>query len=115
MWPHPARRMAPRSGPFGAGRAPQPDWTCRAALPPGAPDGDDSVSGHTGGTVMKVLVTYATRHGATRGIAERIAAALERHDLDVTLEPAAKVADAAAFDAAVIGSAAYAFHWLGDA
>ena len=64
---------------------------------------------------MKVLVTYATRHGATRGIAERIAAALERHDLDVTLEPAAKVADAAAFDAAVIGSAAYAFHWLGDA
>ena len=64
---------------------------------------------------MKVLVTYASRHGATRGIAERIAAALERHDLDVTLKPAANVEDVAAFDAAVIGSAAYAFHWLGEA
>jgi len=64
---------------------------------------------------MKVLVTYASRHGATRGIAERIAAALERQNLDVTFEPVEKVEDAAGFDAAVIGSAAYALHWLGEA
>jgi len=64
---------------------------------------------------MKVLVTYASRHGATRGIAERIAAALERQNLDVTFEPVESIQDAAGFDAAVIGSAAYALHWLGEA
>jgi menaquinone-dependent protoporphyrinogen oxidase len=64
---------------------------------------------------MRVLVAYASRHGATRGIAERIAAAIERQNLDVSLEPVAKVDDVAGFDAAVIGSAAYTFHWLGEA
>jgi flavodoxin len=28
---------------------------------------------------MNVLVTYASRHGATKGIAERVAATLERN------------------------------------
>lgn len=64
---------------------------------------------------MRILVTYASRHGATRGIAERIAATLERHDLDVTFQPADKAGDARLYDAAIIGSAAYAFHWLGEA
>jgi menaquinone-dependent protoporphyrinogen oxidase len=64
---------------------------------------------------MRILVTYATRHGATRGIAERIAAALERHDLEVTLEPVERAGDPGRYDAAVIGSASYAFHWLGEA
>ena len=35
---------------------------------------------------MKILVAYASRHGATKGIAERIAQTLERNGLDVTLE-----------------------------
>src|SRR5690348_296424 len=113
MWPDPARRMAPRGGPFGAGRAPPPDWRGGAALPTGGVDGDDSVSTRTGGAAMKVLVTYASRHGATRGIAERIAAALERQNLDVTFEPVERIQEATGFDAAVIGSAAYALHWLG--
>jgi menaquinone-dependent protoporphyrinogen oxidase len=64
---------------------------------------------------MRILVTYASRHGATRGIAERIAAALERRDLDVTFKPVDKAGDADRYDAAIIGSAAYAFHWLGEA
>ena len=34
---------------------------------------------------MKILVAYATRHGATQGIAERIAQTLEADGLDVTL------------------------------
>lgn len=38
---------------------------------------------------MKILVAYATKHGATRGLAERIAATLERRGLDATLRPAA--------------------------
>ena len=64
---------------------------------------------------MKILVTYATRHGATRGIAERIAATLERRGLDVTLESVDRVRDIGAHDAFGVGSATYAFHWLGAA
>ena len=56
---------------------------------------------------MKVLVVYATRHGATQGIAERIAATLETEGLDVTLRPVAGVDSVEGYDAYVIGSAAY--------
>ena len=34
---------------------------------------------------MKILVAYATRHGATKGIAERIAETLEQTGFEVTL------------------------------
>ena len=36
---------------------------------------------------MRILVAYATRHGATKGIAERIAETLEADGLRVTLSP----------------------------
>lgn len=65
--------------------------------------------------MTKVLVAYASRHGATAGIAERIAQALERRGLEVTLESAASVHEVSGFDAFVIGSAAYMGRWLGDA
>jgi menaquinone-dependent protoporphyrinogen oxidase len=64
---------------------------------------------------MNVLVAYASRHGATRGIAERIARTLEQHGLEVTLQPAERVADVTKYDGFVIGSAAYASHWLNEA
>jgi menaquinone-dependent protoporphyrinogen oxidase len=64
---------------------------------------------------MKVLVAYATRHGATQGIAERIADTLRVAGLDVDLQPAASVKSVAGYDACVIGSAAYMFHWLKEA
>lgn len=64
---------------------------------------------------MRILVTYASRHGATKGIAERIAATLERHGLEVVLAPAGEARQPEAFDAFVIGSAAYMNSWLGDA
>jgi menaquinone-dependent protoporphyrinogen oxidase len=64
---------------------------------------------------MPVLVAYATRHGATQGIAERIAARLRSHGLDVELRPAGEVRDASRYDAFVVGGAAYMFHWLKDA
>jgi menaquinone-dependent protoporphyrinogen oxidase len=64
---------------------------------------------------MKVLVAYATRHGATGGIAERIGQTLERHGLAVTVQPVGEVKAAAEYDAFVIGSAAYVNHWLKEA
>ena len=64
---------------------------------------------------MTVLVAYASRHGATQGIAERIAARLTLDGLAADAVPAATVRDASAYDAFVVGSAAYMFHWLTDA
>jgi menaquinone-dependent protoporphyrinogen oxidase len=60
-----------------------------------------------------VLVTYGSRHGATAGIAEHIAAALRTHDVDATVLPVDAVRDADGYDGYVIGSAVYATHWLG--
>jgi menaquinone-dependent protoporphyrinogen oxidase len=64
---------------------------------------------------MKVLVAYASRHGATKGIAERAAQILETRGHEVTLEPADQVSGVAGFDAFIIGSAGYAGHWLKEA
>lgn len=64
---------------------------------------------------MKILVAYATRHGATAGIAERIAATLQAEGVEAEARPAASVKTLAPYDAFVVGSAAYVFHWLGDA
>ena len=64
---------------------------------------------------MRVLVAYASRHGATQGIAERIADTLRANGLDAEARPAGSVKSVAGYDAFVIGSAAYMFHWLKDA
>lgn len=64
---------------------------------------------------MAVLVAYATRHGATRGIAERIAERLRAGGLEADALLVTDVHDAARYEAFVVGSAAYMFHWLGDA
>jgi menaquinone-dependent protoporphyrinogen oxidase len=64
---------------------------------------------------MHVLVAYATRHGATRGIAERIGSRLRDAGLEADVRPAAAVRDAATYDAVIVGGAAYMFHWLKDA
>lgn len=64
---------------------------------------------------MKLLVAYATRHGATGGIAERIAATLRDAGIEAEARPVGEVRDAAAYDAFVVGGAAYMFHWLKEA
>jgi menaquinone-dependent protoporphyrinogen oxidase len=68
-----------------------------------------------GGLPMHVLVAYASRHGATQGIAERIAETLSEAGIQAEARPAASVRAAAEYDAFVVGSAAYMFHWLKDA
>jgi menaquinone-dependent protoporphyrinogen oxidase len=61
---------------------------------------------------MRVLVACASRYGATQGIAERIAATLRQQGLEARVEDARKAGDPAGYDAAVIGSATYFFHWM---
>ena len=48
---------------------------------------------------MKVLVGYASRHGATQGIAQRVADTLRRDGLEVTLHPSSRSTPVAAADA----------------
>jgi menaquinone-dependent protoporphyrinogen oxidase len=65
---------------------------------------------------MRVLVTYASRHGATQGIAERIGARLKGHGLEVATRPVDEAGEVPGYyDAFVIGSAAYMGHWLKEA
>ncbi len=64
---------------------------------------------------MKVLVGYATRHGATAGIAERIGDRLRAAGLEADVASAGTVRYPAPYDAFVIGAAAYMSHWLTEA
>lgn len=59
-----------------------------------------------------VLVTYATRYGSTRGVAERIAATLRDAGVDVTLSTADVAGSAAGYDAVVLGSPVFNQRWL---
>lgn len=62
--------------------------------------------------MTNVLVVYASRHGGTRGIAERIAATLTETGLDARATSAEAAKDVAVADAYVIGSGVYMGSWL---
>jgi menaquinone-dependent protoporphyrinogen oxidase len=64
------------------------------------------------GAIMSILVAYASRHGATRGIAQRIGDTLRAAGLEVHVQPVDEVPGVAIYDAVVVGGAAYMFHWL---
>lgn len=61
---------------------------------------------------MNVLVAYATRHGATAGIAERVTSGLTEAGHPATALPVEEVESLDGYDAVVLGGAAYLFHWL---
>ena len=61
--------------------------------------------------MRRVLVVYASRHGATAGIAKRIGEVLRSRDIDVLVANATDMPDPNGFDAYVIGSAAYIGKW----
>jgi menaquinone-dependent protoporphyrinogen oxidase len=61
---------------------------------------------------MKVLVTAATKYGATGEIARAIGDVLAEHGLDTTVSPPEEVGSIDGYDAVVLGSAVYAGHWL---
>lgn len=61
---------------------------------------------------IRVLVTAASEHGATAGIAHAIATEMERHGLIATTVRPADVSSVDSYDAVIIGSAVYSGHWL---
>jgi len=62
--------------------------------------------------MTRVLIAYGSRHGATRGIAERIAHVLEREGIDSLVKPADRIEIIEDVDAFVIGSGVYMGSWL---
>ena len=65
--------------------------------------------------MKKVLVVYASRHGSTRGIAQRIEEVLRTEGLEVDIAPADHASGVGAADAVVVGSAVYMGSWLKEA
>ena len=64
---------------------------------------------------MTVLVAYASHHGSTREIAERLAATLSRSGVPAEPRSVEDTGDVLGFDAYVIGSAVYFGGWRREA
>src|SRR5437764_13883956 len=64
---------------------------------------------------MTVLVAYASKHGSTQGIAERIAEKLRQLGIQVEARPLDEVSDPGSYEALVIGSAIYYGSWMKEA
>lgn len=65
--------------------------------------------------MTKVLVVYASRHGGTRGIAERIGDVRRTEGLEADVAAADQARDVRAADAFVVGSGVYMGSWLKEA
>lgn len=64
--------------------------------------------------MTNVLVVVASRHGGTRGIADRIAQALEVEGVHAAVVSPGAVKDVALADAVIVGSGVYMGNWLRD-
>lgn len=60
----------------------------------------------------RVLVAYATKHGSTAEMAERIGAVLRAAGLETDVLPADEVEDLSGYGAVVLGSGVYYGRWL---
>jgi menaquinone-dependent protoporphyrinogen oxidase len=64
---------------------------------------------------MQVLVTYASKHGSTREVAERIASTIHSSGALVETRRVNQVDDVSGYDAVVIGSSIYYGLWMKEA
>lgn len=64
---------------------------------------------------MKILVTVASKHGATDAIGQTIAETLREEGLEVDLVPPTEVGDLEPYDGVIVGSAVYVGRWLAPA
>jgi menaquinone-dependent protoporphyrinogen oxidase len=63
----------------------------------------------------KILVTYASKYGATKEIAEKIGGVLRHADLQVDVLSMSSVRDLNAYQAVILGSAVYIGKWHKEA
>jgi menaquinone-dependent protoporphyrinogen oxidase len=63
----------------------------------------------------RVLVAYASKEGSTAEIAETVAATLREQGLYAETREVSTVRDLEAYDAVIVGSAVYMFHWRKEA
>jgi menaquinone-dependent protoporphyrinogen oxidase len=64
---------------------------------------------------MRLLVAYATDHGSTRGVADRIASRLRQRGVDAEARAVADVLAVSRYEAVVLGSAIHGGKWLPSA
>lgn len=64
---------------------------------------------------MKILVAFATKYGATQGIAERITAQLIAEGHDAEAKPVTDIATVVGYEAFVVGSGAFFGKWQNEA
>ena len=64
---------------------------------------------------MQVLVVYASKAGSTKGIAEFVGERLRGCGLQADVQEASLVRGVEEYDAFVVGSAVYIFHWMKEA
>jgi menaquinone-dependent protoporphyrinogen oxidase len=64
---------------------------------------------------MTVLVTYASKHGSTKGIAEAIGERLRERGMDAEVRPIREVQSLEGYDGVVVGSAVYLGSWMKEA
>ena len=64
---------------------------------------------------VSILVTYATRTGSTKGVAEAIAKTITENGLSVDLLPMQDVKDLTTYQALIVGSAIQNRQWLPEA
>lgn len=63
---------------------------------------------------MKILVTWASRHGSTAEIAKAVADELIANGLEVDLTEVSAVTNVDTYDGLVLGSAVYTTQWMGE-
>jgi menaquinone-dependent protoporphyrinogen oxidase len=64
---------------------------------------------------MNVLVAYASKHGSTQEVAERIASQLRQRGIQAEARAVDDVSDPGSYEAFVIGSAIYYGSWMNEA
>jgi menaquinone-dependent protoporphyrinogen oxidase len=68
-----------------------------------------------GGSTLRILVAYATKHGSAAEISAAIVDVLREAGLDAEATPASEVRSLRHYDAVVLGSGLYSATWLRDA
>src|SRR6266516_95473 len=61
---------------------------------------------------MASLLAYASEHGSTKEIAERISARIASHKLQTECLPTDRVADMSPYKYVIVGSAVHGMRWL---